>query len=155
MEIEDIKTEFGAYYIKGSQNASRIYQLLRASTPTSGLFTPVVTDDTVWRASSATQKRILQPFQKRWTPIDGSEFKPLSIEQFKMKVDDEQTPDDLEASWLGFLTGPGVDRKEWPFVRWYVEQMLIPQTLEDLELNCIGGYVRSLLQELQVKLEPQ
>jgi hypothetical protein len=142
MTINDIITEFGAYYQKNGQNAARIFQGLRANTVTSELFTPVLTDETVWRAAQAVQKRILQPFQKAFTPIDGAEFKPVEIKQFKMKVDDEQYPDDLEATWLGFLAASGNNRTEWPFVRWYVEAILIPQLKEDEEVNEIFWGVR-------------
>ena len=135
MDVADIISEFGAYYQNNGQNTARIYQMLRANTVTETLFTPIVTDETLWRASQAIQKRLLQPFQKAFTPIDGAEFSPIAIEMFKMKVDDSQYPDDLEASWLGFLAGSQVDRKEWPFVRWYMENVLIPQTKEDEELN--------------------
>lgn len=135
MVISDIITEFGAYYLKSGQNASRIYSMLRANTKTTELFTPVMTDETVWRAAQAVQNRILQPFQKAFTAIDGAELKPVAIEMFKMKADSSQYPDDLEASWLGFLAGSGNDRKTWPFVRWYVETVLIPQIKEDEELN--------------------
>lgn len=143
MTISDIISEFGAYYIKNSANASNIYTMLRANTETAKLFTPIATDDTVWRAAQTIQKRVLQPFQKAFTPIDGAEFKARSIEQFKMKVDDSQYPDDLEASWLGFLAGNSTNRLEWPFVRWYVETVLIEQAKEDEELNEIFWGVRT------------
>lgn len=142
MNIADIITEFGAYYLKNGQNANRIYQLLRANTKTTEMFTPVVTDETVWRAAQAIQKRILQPFQKQFTPIDGLELTPLEIRMFKMKVDDQQYPDDLEATWLGFLIANNLDRTTWPFCRWYVESLLIPQLKEDEELNEIFWGVR-------------
>lgn len=143
MDIADIITEFGAYYIKGSQNTARIYTMLRANTVTETLFTPIVTDETLWRAAESVHKRILQPFQKAFTPIDGAQFTPKEIRMFKMKVDDSQYPDDLEASWLGFLAGSSVSRIEWPFVRWYMEENLIPQTKEDEELNEIFWGVRA------------
>ena len=142
MVISEIISEFGAYYLKNGQNATRLYQLLRANSTTSELFTPVLTDETIWRAAQVIQKRVLQAFQKAYTPIDSAEFKPLEIRMFKMKIDESQYPDDLEASWLGFLAGNKTDRTTWPFIKWYVEEMLIPQTLEDLELNEIFWGVR-------------
>ncbi|QHL87422.1 hypothetical protein GU926_08225 [Nibribacter ruber] len=135
MNIADIKTEFGAYYLNNGQNLSRLYKLLNYQSVTDTILTPILTDETVWRAAKATMGRVLQPFQKAWTPLNSLEFKPLAIEQFKMKVDTEEYPDDLESSWLGFLTGEGIDRKEWPFIRWFVEIMLLPQAKEDYELN--------------------
>lgn len=135
MNIADIKTEFGAYYLNNGQNLSRLFKLLNIQSVTDSVLTPIKTDETVWRASKATLGRVLQPFQKAWTPINDLVFTPVAIEQFKQKIDSEEYPDDLEATWLGFLSGDGLDRKTWPFVRWFVEVMLIPQAIEDYELN--------------------
>lgn len=135
MNIADIKTEFGAYYLNNGQNLSRLFKLLNYQSVTDSILTPILTDETIWRAAKATMGRVLQPFQKAWTPLNSLEFKPLAIEQFKMKVDTEEYPDDLESSWLGFLTGEGIDRKEWPFIKWFVEVMLLPQAKEDYEMN--------------------
>lgn len=135
MNIAEIIAEFGAYYLKNGQNLSRIVKMLNAQSTTDSVLTPIITDETQWRASQATMGRVLQPFQKAWTPINPLKLVPVAIDQFKMKVDSEEYPDDLEATWLGFLAGEGIDRKEWPFIRWYVESMLIPQAKEDYELN--------------------
>ncbi len=135
MTIADIITEFGAYYEKNAANKSRLYSLLRAATPTTDILTPIVTDDTIWKASQAAMTRVLQPFQKAFTPIDALTITPVEIVNYKMKVDASEYPDDLEATWLGFLAGSKLSRKDWPFVRWFVEEHLIPQAKEDFELN--------------------
>lgn len=136
MDIADIITEFGAYYINSGQNLSRVYKQLMAPSETDALLTPIFTDDTVYRASEARMTRVLQPFQKSWTPIAEVEFLPVSIPLFKQKVDNDLDDlDDLEGSWLGFLAGEDIDRAQWPFVRWYVEQHLLPQVKQDYELN--------------------
>ncbi|WP_266206255.1 hypothetical protein [Pontibacter kalidii] len=134
MNIADIIAEFGAYYLKNGQNLARIVKMLNAPSTTDSVLTSIITDETQWRAAQATIGRVLQPFQKTWTPIDALKFVPVVINQFKMKVDSEEYPDDLEATWLGFLTGDGLDRKTWPFIRWYVEVMLLPKAKEDYEL---------------------
>lgn len=142
MTISDIVTQYGAYYKKGSQNEARIFQQLRAATKTTDALTVVATDDTIWQAAQATMTRVLQPFQKAFTPIDGLTITPEEIRMYKLKVDVEDYPDDLEATWLGFLAGNGTDRKEWPFIRWYLEQQIIPQAKQDEEINEIfyGDY---------------
>lgn len=135
LDIADIKTEFGAYYIGSGQNLTRLVRQLRDKAVTDQLFTTRVTDDTKYQASETRTERLLQPFQKSWTPIGGTEFVPISIEQFKMKMDHEQTPDDIEASWLGFLADNNLDRKAWPLIRWLIEAELLPQLKKDYELN--------------------
>src|SRR5690606_33350600 len=49
-------------------------------------------------------------------------------------IDLQETPDDLEESWLGFLADSNLDRKTWPFIRWYLTNALI-QAEKDLEMN--------------------
>lgn len=134
MTITDIVAEFGAYYINQGQNASRLVQLLYRKSVTDSLFRSIVTDDTVYRASQTRLGRILQSFQKGWTPLGAMTATPIAIPQFKMKADVEETPDDLEATWLGFLADGSLDRKVWPFVRWLMETHLLPQIQEDYEL---------------------
>ncbi|WP_310395719.1 hypothetical protein [Hymenobacter sp.] len=133
--IADVVAQFGAYYLNQGQNLTRLYQLLRSATTTESMFTPVNTDDTLWRAAKTLFSRVVQPFQKAFTPLAGVTFVPVAIEQFKMKVDAQEYPDELEASWLGFMDGESIDRKAWPFVRWYVEVYLIPQIKQDIEFN--------------------
>lgn len=134
MEIEEILEEFGRYYINQGQNMTRLIKLLNRPSVTDSILTSHYTDDTVYRAAKARIGRVLQPFQKVWTPLGKAEFKPIKIEQFKMKIDAEEYPDDLEGSWLGFLADSKLDRKEWPLVRYFVEELLLPQAQEDYEM---------------------
>ena len=139
MTIADIIAEFGAYYINQGQNATRLVQLLYRPAVTDQLFRSIVTDDTVYRASQTRLGRILQPFQKGWTPVGTMSATPIEIPQFKMKADLQETPDDLEATWLGFLADDSLDRKTWPFVRWFIEVHCLPQIQEDYELYEVYG----------------
>tara|TARA_R110001599_G_scaffold332511_1_gene547991 strand:- start:34134 stop:35333 length:1200 start_codon:yes stop_codon:yes gene_type:complete len=137
MTITDILTEFGAYYINSGQNMSRLYTLLHAKSATDQMLATTPTDDTVWRAAKASISSVMQPFQKGWTPKGTATMEPLSITQYKMKIDSEEYPDDLEVSWLGFLADNNTDRKVWPFVRWFVEVLLLPKAKEEYELDAV------------------
>ncbi|MDB5268047.1 MAG: hypothetical protein JWP58_1087 [Hymenobacter sp.] len=145
LQTADIVAQFGAYYLNQGQNLTRLYSLLRSTTNTESMFTPINTDDTLWRAAKALFTRVVQPFQKAFTPLAGVTFVPVAIQQFKMKVDAQEYPDDLESTWLGFLDGldADIDRKTWPFVKWYCEVYLIPQVKQDIEMNEIfqGSFV--------------
>ena len=37
--------------------------------------------------------------------------------------------------FVAFLTGDDIDVKQWPFVRWFIEEYIIPQIHQDYELN--------------------
>jgi hypothetical protein len=134
LDIADIKAEFGAYYLKQGQNLQRLVGLLFRQSVTESLLTPIITDETVYQAARTLMTRVLQPFQVKFTPLAGVTFEPVAIQQFKFKIDVAEYPDELEATWLGFLTGEGIKRSEWPFIRWYIESYLIPQSQEDFEM---------------------
>jgi hypothetical protein len=142
MTIQEIITAYGAYYLNNGQNATRLVQLLFRRGVTEQLFSSIVTDDTLYQAAKTVLGTILQPFQKAWTPKGNLVVTPITIKQFKMKADVEETPDDLEATWLGFLADGSLKRTEWPFVRWFLEVHLIPQIEEDYELNEVYAGVR-------------
>lgn len=135
MTITDILTEFGAYYLKSPANAKRVLQLLMTPSVTPSIMTPIKTDDTEYRLGNAIINSIVQPFQKGWTPKNALEVIPNTIKQYEMKVDEEVWPDDIEASWLGFLAGEGLDRSKWPLIKWMIEKFYLPKAKEDIELN--------------------
>ncbi|GHE64900.1 IPT/TIG domain-containing protein [Roseivirga thermotolerans] len=139
MTITDILAEFGAYYINQGQNMARLYTLLHAKSATDALLATTPTDDTVWRAAKASIGSVMQPFQKGWTPKGDPTMEPLAISQYRMKVDCEQYPDELKVSWLGFLADGNLDRKTWPFIRWFVEVLLLPKAKEEYELEAVWG----------------
>jgi len=99
------------------------------------LATPIKTDDTIFRLANATFRTLVQPFQKAFTQKGEVKIVPNEIRQFRFKIDDEFMPDELYATWLGFLTAKTVDRKEWPFVKWLIEVYYNRQIDQDMELN--------------------
>lgn len=138
MEIADIKSEYGAYYENSGQNRNRIRQLLLQPSVTPSYMTPIKTNDTIYKMAQSTLSSVVQGFQKAWTPKGDVEFSPNRLEVFNLKVDLEEYPDDLEATWLGFLASDNVNRKDWPFVRWLIEAHLIPKIKEEMELYEYG-----------------
>jgi hypothetical protein len=135
LTIEAILEEYGRYYIAGGQNVARLIQRAFISAQTESLFGSIVTDDTQYRMAKTELGRILQAFQTGWTPVGELVATPVVLSQFPMKVDLELTPDQIEASWLGFLADSNLDRTKWPVIRWLIESHILPQIQEDYELN--------------------
>jgi hypothetical protein len=142
MNITDVVTEFGAYYQDRGQNVARLYQVLRRKLASESMFTSTITDETIWQASKVIYGRLVQAYQKGFTPINPLQFKPVQIQMFHHKVDTSETPHDLEATWLGFLADNNVSPKEWPFVRWWIEKQVVTQIEDDMETLEIGKGVR-------------
>jgi hypothetical protein len=130
-----IVAEYGAYYQDAGQNKKRILTMLSQGREITGFATPIKTDDTIFRLANATFRTLVQPFQKTFTQKGGVEIVPNEIRQYRFKIDDEFMPDELYATWLGFLTQKSVDRKEWPFVKWLIEVYYARQIDQDMELN--------------------
>ena len=131
----DIVTEYGAYYIDAGQNKKRILTMLSQGREIVNFATPVKTDDTIFRLANATFRTLVQPFQKAFTQKGGVDIVPKEIRQYRFKIDDEFMPDELYATWLGFLTAANVNRKDWPFVKWLIEVYYKNQIDQDMELN--------------------
>jgi hypothetical protein len=135
IDIADILTEYGNYYRAGGQNAARLLKRPYISSKTEALFGLLPTDDTSYTMALTQLSRILQPFQPGWTPLGNFKATPIVLNQFPFKVDLEENPDALETSWLGFLADNNLDRAQWPFVRYLVEEHVFNQMDEDYELN--------------------
>jgi hypothetical protein len=136
LTVADIVAQWGAYYKPGSDNEKNLRNMLYKSSETAAFFATRPTSDTIYRSTLATLNRIVQPFQKAYTPIGAFNFKPNQFDLYELKIDMQETPDDLEKTYVGFLADlPEADRSKWPFVRWAVEQHIKPKRDEDLEQN--------------------
>jgi hypothetical protein len=135
MNASQVVSEFGAYYLSNGQGRKDLGKILHYKAEFDELFTTTPTDSTVIQKGSALMTRLLQPFQKAFTATGEVTFKAESIQLYKQKVDFLDYPDELEATWLGFLADGNLDRKAWPFVKWLIEEHIIPQLIQDHELN--------------------
>jgi hypothetical protein len=138
MDVSAIIQEYGAYYLRSGQNMNHIKRLLLQGSVTTSHMVPIKIDDTVYRLSQSSITSIVQGFQKKYTPKGAIKLIPNTIFLRKMKVDFDDNPDDLEATWLGFLASEAVSRKDWPFVKWLIEVHMIPKIKEEMELQAYG-----------------
>lgn len=136
IDVAAVKTQFGSYYIGNQANMKRLRSMLYQAAETAKYFQDRPGDDTIYRGVMSTLNRIVQPFQKAFTPIGTIVFEPNEFPLYKLKVDMSETPDDLEATYLGFLAAqPELDRAQWVFVRWLIEVHVMAKIQADLELN--------------------
>jgi hypothetical protein len=135
IDASAVVAQFGAHYKPGSDNQKNLRNMIYRVIETAQYFQSRPTTDTIWRGNLASLNRVVQPFQKAYTPISTIKFEPNEFPLYKLKIDLEETPDDLEATYLGFLADlPEADRAKWPFVRWWLENHVMPKKDEDLEL---------------------
>jgi hypothetical protein len=115
--------------------------MLTQETVTTGIMTPAKTDETIYEYARGIISSLLQPFQKAYTAKGELTFTPNKILLKHFKVDFNLDPDDIEATWLGFLASESLTRKEWPIVRYALEQYLLPKMREEYELEVVYGGV--------------
>lgn len=133
--LTEVLSEYGAYYLNSGQNQNDLMQKLHRPSVTAAEFALLPTDQTRIQKGNSALTRVLQPWQKGFTPIGDLTFTPNPIDLYKIKVDVQMDADDIEDSWLGFLAGTGIDRALWPIIRFFIEQHVILQAQEDFELN--------------------
>lgn len=126
MDISELISAYGLYYEQAGQNVTRIKRLLTQGVETPKICTPLKTDDTIYRLSQINMTRIIQPFQQGWTPINSAAFTPNDLRLFQFKVDQDIQPDFITSSWLGFLDSNSLTKKDYPLVRYLIENNLIP-----------------------------
>lgn len=135
LTVAALVASYGAYYMKGSQGINNLKAKLYRGAQFDSLFTDFPTEDTIVRNVKVTSGEVLQPFQKGHTPKGGVTLLPQPINLYKIKADDEIYPDEIEATYVGFLAGEGVKREEWPIIRYWIEEIMLKQLVEDIDNN--------------------
>lgn len=135
MNIQEIVTAYGAYYKNNGQNMKRILNMPFQGQVIGNYCTLVKTDETLYSLAQAKITSIVQSFQKGWTPNNAVEFKPKEIRQYHFKIDQDINPDDVEATWLGFLSSTSQKRADWPLIKYIVETLILNQVNVDMELK--------------------
>jgi hypothetical protein len=135
--IDQLIADFGDYYLSGQQNLNNLHMLPFESFETRDAFTIIPTNDTIMRESNVGVQEILQQYQDEFTPKGGVDFNPVQFALYQMKIDQEFNPTKLQRSWVGFLTSNSLDRSQYPFIRWIIEQYLVKQSMQDMEMKAI------------------
>ena len=135
MDIQELLTAFGKYYLNNGQNLKRIKNMPFQGEVLTKYATLIKTDETVYRLAQARINSIVQSFQKTWTPKNAAKFVPKEIRQYHFKIDEDVQPDDIEASWLGFLASSSQKRTDWPLIKYLIETLYMPQIQKDMELK--------------------
>ncbi len=136
----DLVTAFGAYYLNEGQNLERLKSAIRQPAVTPSYAKPIITDSDVYRTANTVLGEIVQGFQKAFTAKGDLTFLPNEIRLRNAKIDVSLFPDEVKASWLGFLASlTEQERANWPIVRYILENEIAPQISQDLETKAYWG----------------
>jgi hypothetical protein len=135
VSVSDIVSAYGANYVNEGQNVQRLLKKMAQKPVTAGHAQSRIIKDTVYRLGNAAMGRIVQPFQKGFTPIGDLTLTAKPIQLHNIKADVLIEPDDIVSSWAGFLADSGNSRKDWPLIRYVMEVFFAESLGRDLELN--------------------
>ena len=164
IDTTELQKEFGKYV---SSERMQIMKDLVGTTESIRYMSTIVTDKTEVRATQAAITSVLQQFVPKWTPKGKSTFTPLTIKNFKCKINVPITPSDIMEDVLGYLYDENLKPEDMPIVRYIIYQMIIPKLAEEREralavgvfkeseatddgdaasdaLDCMDGYVTQL-----------
>lgn len=164
IDTTELQREFGKYV---SSERLQILRDLMGTTESIRYMSTIVTDKTEVRAMQSAIDSVLQQFVPYWTPKSKSTFTPLTIKNFKCKINVQIKPSDIMEDILGYLYDENLDPKDMPIVRYILYQLIFPKLAEEREqalavgvykensvsqdgdtasaaLDCMDGYVTQL-----------
>jgi hypothetical protein len=132
IEIQEIVDQWGQVYLPEGQTEKDIKKMIFTEDDLSGDFRKVPNTGSVYKSAYSTIDEVLQAFQVPFLPKGDVAFKPIEYQLGQFKVDVSIQPDIFRRSWLGFLAQVNeVDRAKWPFIRWYIQNMLANRISQD------------------------
>jgi hypothetical protein len=135
--VTEIISSYGSYYLKGQNNMSRLVKKMMQGCETLNLpgIRHINSTETIYQSANVTSTEVVQGYQHNFTPKGDTVFHPNTIYLRPMKVDKKIQPDVVWDNWLGFLSADNKHPKEWPIVRYIMEEIVAGQIEEDRELK--------------------
>lgn len=141
IDTNQLRTEFGKYV---NSDRIEIMKRLTGTTESVAYMTTIMTDKTEVRAAEGAIQSVLQQFVPKWTPKGKSEFKPLTIKNYKCKVNVAITPSDIMEDILGYLYDENLKPEEMPIVKYILYELIFPKLDEEREQAlAVGVYKES------------
>lgn len=138
IDTTELQKEFGKYV---SAERMQILMDLLGKTESIQYMSTIVTDKTEVRAAQSAIESVLQSFVPKWTPKGKSTFTPLTIKNYKCKINVPITPSDIMEDILGYLYDENLDPKDMPVVKYIIYQLIIPKLDEEREIAfAVGEY---------------
>nr|DAK66323.1 MAG TPA: hypothetical protein [Caudoviricetes sp.] len=136
IETTELQKEFGKYV---SSERLEILKGLMGATESTKYMSTIVTDKTEVRAQQAAIDSVLQQFVPKWTPKGKSKFTPLTIKNYKCKINVPITPSDIMEDILGYLYDEDLKPEDMPVVKYILYQLIFPKLNEEREIALAIG----------------
>lgn len=132
IDTQELKREFGKYV---DTNRLEILRGLFGQTESTQYMSSIITDKTEVRAVQANIiGTVLQQFVPEWTPSGAAKFTPLTIKNFKCKLNVPIKPSDIMEDIIGYMYDEQASQlQSMPIVRYILAQLIFPKLDEERE----------------------
>ena len=132
IDTQELKQEFGKYV---DSNRLEILRGLFGQTESTQYMSTIITDKTEVRAIQANIiGTVLQQFVPEWTPSGAAKFTPLTIKNFKCKLNVPIKPSDIMEDIIGYMYDEQTSQlQSMPVVRYILQQLIFPKLDEERE----------------------
>lgn len=140
IDTQELKTEFGKYV---DSSRLEILKGLFGQTESTQYMSTIISDKTEVRAVQANIiGSVLQQFVPEWTPSGAAKFTPLTIKNFKCKLNVPIKPSDIMEDILGYMYDEQAETLQaMPVVRYILQQLVFPKLDEERETAlAVGEY---------------
>lgn len=136
IDTQELRKEFGKYV---SSERIEIIQGLMGRTESTQYMSTIMTDKTEIRAQQAAIDSVLQQFTPNWTPKGKAKFTPLTIKNYKCKINVAIVPSDIMEDILGYLYDENLKPEDMPIVKYIIQQLIFPKLDEEREIALAIG----------------
>lgn len=138
IDTQELKTEFGKYV---DSNRLEILKGLFGKTESTECMSTIITDKTEVRANQASViGTVLQQFVPAWTPSGAAKFTPLTIKNYKCKLNVSIIPSDIMEDIIGYMYDEQASTlQSMPVVRYILNQLIFPKLDEEREQALATG----------------
>ena len=136
IDTQELRKEFGKYV---SSERIEIIQGLMGKTESTQYMSTIMTDKTEIRAQQSAIDSVLQQFTPNWTPKGKTKFTPLTIKNYKCKINVAIVPSDIMEDILGYLYDEDLKPEDMPVVKYIIQQLIFPKLDEEREIALAIG----------------
>ena len=136
IETTELQKEFGKYV---NSERLEILQSLMGKTESTQYMSTIATDKVEVRAQQAAIDSVLQQFTPHWTPKGKTKFTPLTIKNFKCKINVAIVPSDVMEDIIGYLYDENLKPEDMPVVKYILNQLVFPKLDEEREVALATG----------------
>lgn len=135
IDVDNLKTEFGTYLSQNQTNVAITAQIFKGFSSASEFRSvPAVTE---YQAIQSQINSVSQQFSAKWTPSGETKFTPLTIKNYRHKINVAIIPADVLDSYIFHLYDEGLAPDQMPITKYIWHSLVFPKLLEDIEYRMI------------------